>query len=95
MYTSNTPINWYQISYTIAGFDRTSFVSDITEAIPQDETCQIARLSFVGDGIQARGLLTIRVQQRQKSCTIQERLRAVRGMVSVQTEQPVAMAYAA
>ncbi len=92
MHISNSRIDWYQISYTIAGFDRPSFVSDITEAIPQDDTCHIARLSFVGDGIQARGLLTIRVQQRQKSCTIQERLRAVRGMVSVKTEHQGATA---
>ncbi len=86
MHISNPLIDWYQISYAIAGFDRPSFVSDITEAIPQDDTCQIAQLSFIGDGLQARGLLTIRVQQRQKSGTIQERLRAVRGMVSIETD---------
>lgn len=87
MHLSNTFTDWCQISYTIAGFDRPNFVSDITEAISQDDTCRIAQLSFVGDGIQARGLLTIRLQQRQTSCAIQARLRAVRGMVSVQTER--------
>ena len=87
MHLGYTFTDWYQISYTIAGFDRPSFVSDITAAIPQDDTCRIVQLSLVGDGIQARGLLTIRLQQRQTSCAIQAQLRAVRGMVSVQTEQ--------
>ncbi|MDB5240686.1 MAG: hypothetical protein JWP57_1311 [Spirosoma sp.] len=82
----NTLIDWYQISYSLAGFDRPRFVSDITETIPQDESCQIARLSFIGDGIQARGQLTIRVRQPQGFSLIQDRLRAVKGMVSVQTD---------
>ena len=85
--SNNMLTDWYQISYILAGFDRLNFVSDVAEAIPQDGTCQIARLSFVADGLQARGQLTVRVRQQRGSTTIQDRLRAVRGMVSVQTDQ--------
>ncbi len=88
MHKNRSTVDWYKVSYTVAGFDRLNFVSDITDAIPQDGTCQIARLSFVSDGLQARGHLTIRVRQPQRSNTIQERLRAVQGIVSVRTDQP-------
>jgi hypothetical protein len=86
MLIANTLLDWYQISYSLAGFDRPSFVSDITDSIREDDTCQIARLSFVGDGIQARGQLTIRVRQPQGFTSIGDRLRAVKGMVCVQTD---------
>lgn len=83
---TNLMIDWYQISYTIAGFDRLHFVSDITDTIPQDETCRIMQLSFFADGIQARGQLIVRMQQPQGGSAIENRLRAVRGMVRVQTD---------
>lgn len=83
---SNSLINWYWMSYTLTGFDRLNFVRDITEAIPQDNTCPIAQLSFVGAGIQARVQFTRGVGQQKEFSPIQDRLRAVKGMVSVQTD---------
>ena len=79
--------SWYQISYRLTGFDRLNFVSDVTNAIPQGDACQITQLIFEADGVQARGKLLIRVQQQQWSSTIHDRLRSVRGMVCVQTDR--------
>ena len=79
--------NWHQISYTIAGFDRLNFVSDIAEAIPQDENCQIAQLSFEANGVEARGWLIIRVQHYHRFFAIHDRLRSVQGVVSIQADQ--------
>lgn len=86
MNSISIPVDWYQLRYTMAGFDRLNFVNDITEVILQDETCQITRLSFDADGVQARGSLTIRTQQQQRFATIHSRLRTVKGMVSVLTD---------
>lgn len=77
---------WYQLSFRLTGFDRLNFVSDVTDAIPQNDACQITQLLFEADGVQARGKLLIRVQQQQWSSTIHDRLRSVRGMVCVQTD---------
>ncbi|MVM41062.1 hypothetical protein GO730_30755 [Spirosoma sp. HMF3257] len=78
MNLASLTINWHQISYRVSGFDRLNLVSDIANAIPQDDACQIARLDFEADGVQARGWLIIRVRQQQGFTTIQDRLRAVR-----------------
>ena len=86
MNITSSNINWHQISYRVAGFDRLNFVNDITNAIPQDDACQIERLDFEADGVQAHGWLIIRVQQQQWFTTIHDRLRSVRGIVSVQVD---------
>ena len=79
--------NWYQISYTIYGFDRLRFVNDITECIPQGDTCQLKRLSFDANGVEARGQLTLWINQRQLSTSIGNQLKAVPGIVSIQPDQ--------
>ncbi|AKD55938.1 hypothetical protein [Spirosoma radiotolerans] len=72
------------VTYQIAGFDRLNFVSDITNTIPQDEGYTIRALAFEGDGIQASGLLTVQMQEEHRlNGFLVQRLRSVRGMVSV------------
>ncbi|GAB3891841.1 ACT domain-containing protein [Spirosoma agri] len=87
MNVNTNAIDWYQVSYAITGFDRPSFVRDIAEVIPQDDTCQLTQLCFEADGVRASGWLTVRVQQKQGFITIDNRLRAVRGIVSVKADQ--------
>lgn len=71
-----------QTVYQIMGFDRLNFVGDVTNAIPQNETCRIMGLSFESDGIRANGQLTIQVPDDQYLLEIDQQLRAVRGLVS-------------
>ncbi|GAB3796775.1 hypothetical protein GCM10028819_15000 [Spirosoma humi] len=73
------------VTYQIAGFDRLNFVSDIANTVPQDGGYIIQALSFEGDGIQASGLLTVQMQEKhRRDGSLVQRLRSVRGMVSVQ-----------
>lgn len=87
MSTGELASDWHQISFTMYGFDRLCFVNDIAECIPQDDACQIMRLSFEANGIEARGQLTLRIRQRELSASIGNRLKAVGGMVSIQPGQ--------
>lgn len=72
-----------QLTYQVIGFDRVQFVSDLTEAIPQDGSYQLAGLQFECDGVRAMGSLTIQVKHGKHTTGLDERLRAVRGVVSV------------
>lgn len=72
------------VTYQIAGFDRLNFVSDIAGTVPQDGGYTIRALSFEGDGVQASGLLTVQMQEEhRRNGFLAQRLRSVRGMVSV------------
>ena len=72
------------VTYQIAGFDRLNFVSDIANTVPLDGSCTIRALSFEADGLQATGLLTVQMREEQRVGSIlAQRLRSVRGMVSV------------
>ncbi|HEX9957351.1 MAG TPA: ACT domain-containing protein [Fibrella sp.] len=74
----------HQLSvYQIMGFDRLNFVSDVTNAVPQDEHCRITGLSFESDGIQVNGRLMVQVDDEQHLSQIDYQLRAIRGLVSV------------
>ncbi len=76
------------VTYQIAGFDRLNFVSDIANTVPQDGTYIIRALCFEGDGVQASGLLTVQVRDTQRTeGFLAQRLRSVRGMVSVREIQ--------
>ena len=73
------------VTYQIAGFDRLNFVSDIANTVPQDGAYTIQALSFEGDGIQASGSLTVKMQEEHRlNGFLVQRLRSIRGMVSVQ-----------
>lgn len=69
--------------YQIIGFDRLHFVSDVTNAVPQDEHCRITGLSFEGDGIRVNGQLTVQVDDERQLSQIDYQLRTIRGLVSV------------
>lgn len=73
-----------QSVYQITGFDRLNFVSDVTNAIPQDGHCRITGMSFEGDGIQVNGRLTVQVDDERHLSLIDYQLRAIRGVVSIQ-----------
>lgn len=76
------------VTYQIAGFDRLNFVSDIANTVPQDGDYTIRALSFEGDGIQASGLLTVQMEEKHRlNGFLVQRLRSVRGMVSVREVQ--------
>lgn len=70
--------------YQITGFDRVNFVDDVANAVPQGEHCRITGLTFEADGVRANGQLTLWVGGDQYLTAIYGRLRAVRGLVSVQ-----------
>jgi hypothetical protein len=72
-----------QLTYRIIGFDRIQFVSDLTDAIPQDGSYQLAGLRFECDGVRASGCLTVQFSEEKKAIPLDQRLRAVRGVVSV------------
>lgn len=69
--------------YQITGFDRLNFVSDVTNAVPQDEHCRITGLCFEGDGIRVNGQLTVQVDDEWHLSQIDYQLRTIRGLVSV------------
>ncbi len=71
-----------QTVYQIIGFDRRNFVGDVTNAIPQNETCLITGLSFESDGIRANGRLTVQVPDERYLLQIDRQLRSVQGLVS-------------
>lgn len=73
-----------QLTYQVLGFDRVQFVSDLTEAIPQDGGYQLAGLRFECDGVRASGCLMVQVAPGKSHSALDQRLRAVRGVVSVQ-----------
>ena len=76
------------VTYQIAGFDRLNFVSDIANTIPQDGNITIRALSFEADGVQASGLLTVQMQEEHRlSGSLVQRLRSVRGLVSIREIQ--------
>jgi hypothetical protein len=75
-----------QHTYQVVGFDRVQFVSDLTEAIPQDGRYQLAGLQFECDGVRAMGSLTIQVENSRLLSGLDERFRAVRGVVSVRQQ---------
>lgn len=71
-------------SYYITGFDRPSFVSDITQAVPQDDRCRILGMSFdVQAGVRVTGCLTVDVPDETHRIVLQRQLRAIRGVVSI------------
>lgn len=79
---TNTSPYWQTI-FRIVGFDRVSFVSDVTHAIPQDEHCRFTSLSFETDGVRVDGWLTLQLQDQHLLSRIDRQLRSVRGLVSV------------
>ncbi|MBO0951537.1 ACT domain-containing protein [Fibrella forsythiae] len=76
-------LHYHQSVYQIIGFDRHNFVSDVTNAIPQDEYCRITGMTFEGDGIRVDGHLTVQVADERQLSVIDYQLRAIRGLVSV------------
>lgn len=72
-----------RLTYQIIGFDRVQFVSDLTDAIPQDGRFQLAEMRFECDGVLASGLLTVQVAGQESPVALDQRLRAVRGVVCV------------
>lgn len=78
---------WPSTTYRIIGFDRLNFVSDVADAVPLDDAHHIRGLSFESDGLQASGLLTIQVADQVHQRSLYQRLRSVRGIVSVQEIQ--------
>lgn len=76
------------VTYQIAGFDRLNFVSDIANTVPQDGNYTIRALSFEANGIQASGLLTVQMQENHRlNGSLMQRLRSVRGLVSIREVQ--------
>lgn len=75
-----------QSVYQIVGFDRLNFVSDVANAVPQDEHCRITGLSFEGDGIRVNGRLMVQVDDVRHLSQIDYQLRAIRGLVSVKQQ---------
>ena len=73
----------WQTIYQIIGFDRLNFVSDVTNAVPQHEHCNITGLWFEADGIRAKGCLAVQVTDQRQLTFINHQLRAVRGLVSI------------
>ncbi|GAB4017667.1 ACT domain-containing protein [Spirosoma koreense] len=72
------------VTYQIAGFDRINFVSDITNTVPQDGLYTIRALHFESDGLQAHGLLTVRMREVHRLAgSLIQRLRSVQGIVSI------------
>lgn len=58
-------------------------MGDVTNAVPQDEQCRITGLSFESDGIRANGRLMVLVTDERHQRLLDQRLRAVRGLVSL------------
>ncbi|GAB3712626.1 hypothetical protein GCM10027592_51230 [Spirosoma flavus] len=82
---ADLPENVTHVTYQIAGFDRVNFVSDITQAVPQSDSYLIKSIAFEADGVQANGLLTVQMQgDTLFADKLIQRLRMVRGLVSVQ-----------
>jgi hypothetical protein len=79
----NQALHLQQSVYQIVGFDRLNFVSDVTNAVPQDEHCRIMGLVFEGDGIRANGRLMVQVDDVRHLSQIDYQLKAIRGLVSV------------
>ncbi|GAA4455878.1 hypothetical protein GCM10023189_24270 [Nibrella saemangeumensis] len=75
--------DWLQTVFQVIGFERLAFVSDVAEAVPQDETCRLAELRFESDGVRVSGQLTVRSSDNRQLSGITRRLLAVRGVVSV------------
>ncbi len=73
-----------RVTYRISGFDRLNFVSDIAEAVPQDGSFFIIALCFEGDGVRVNGWMAVQTREEQRLTSVQERLRAIRGVVNVQ-----------
>lgn len=78
--------HWLQTVFQIVGFERLAFVRDVADALPQDETCRLDQLRFETDGVRVSGWLCIRTPDTRQVARINERLRAVRGVVSVREE---------
>lgn len=76
-----------QTVFQIIGFDRVRFVSDVMDAIPQDDHCRLANVCFEADGIRAVGWVTVQADDRQCFSQIDRRLRTIRGLVRV-TQSP-------
>lgn len=76
---------WRQINYQLVGFDRHGFVSDVLEAVPQTDDCQLLSIHFEADGLRAVGRLALRLSAGQLIGRIDQRLHSVRGMVRVET----------
>ena len=72
-----------QAVFEVIGFDRIQFVSEIMDAIPQDDHCRLTGVCFEADGIRATGRFTVQVDDRQQLALINRRLRIVRGLVRV------------
>ncbi|AQG78772.1 ACT domain-containing protein [Spirosoma montaniterrae] len=70
-------------TYRVVGFDRLRFVDDVTNAIPQDDTCRIVGLSFLADGVRVDGRLTVNIPDEGHRMKLDRQLRAIRGIVSV------------
>lgn len=80
--TASSSPRW-QTVFQVIGFDRVSFVSDVMAALPEESHYHIAGVSFEADGIRATGRLTIQTSNEQALTQIDNRLRVVRGLVSV------------
>lgn len=70
-------------TFQIIGFDRVSFVSDVTRAVPLNDRCRITGLSFEADGIRATGWLRVDAADDAHLTTLRRQLQAVRGVVQI------------
>ena len=81
--SSNAVMKNQQTIFQLIGFDRLSFVDDITHAVPQNEQCRITNLLLEGDGVRAKGQLTVYVADAYYLALIDRQLRLVSGLVSI------------
>ncbi|WP_077920367.1 hypothetical protein [Spirosoma sp. 209] len=76
---------WQEVNYRIVGFDRPCFVSDVLQAVPQTEACQLVSVHFEADGIRAIGELALRLPMACSTGRIDQQLQSVKGIVRIDT----------
>lgn len=68
--------------FTIVGFDRVQFVSDVLAAVGSEQA-RIAQVSFDADGVRSTGQFTVQVTDSRQLAQIDRRLQLVRGVIQV------------
>ncbi|GAB3985783.1 hypothetical protein GCM10028807_01790 [Spirosoma daeguense] len=72
------------VTYQISGFDRVSFVNDVTSILPHDGSLIIRALSFEADGVRVKGSLTVQIRDTPNvTDRFLGRLQSVQGLVSI------------
>ncbi|QJD79851.1 ACT domain-containing protein [Spirosoma rhododendri] len=68
--------------FTVVGFDRVQFVSDVLAAVGAEQT-RIAQASFEADGVRSTGQFTVQVTDCRQLAQIDQRLQLARGVIQV------------